>query len=311
MAGHWLFDLEWGTHPITAGRLVYLLRTKFGDGLRTAYYRDGVRPQILAMPPLEMPEDRHCEIHVLTSALDWLNLVWALRTFQKCSGKIHALCIHDDGTLDSAIVGRLRSIFPHARIVSRADADARLSEVLQPFPRCQALRATNTLALKALDFPAFLEADRMILLDSDILFFDKPAALLAALDDPTFSRNTLNKDWRGGYTIDLDATRPLLDFDLPPLINSGLGLIHRASLRLDWIEEFLALPGILSHAHQIEQTLIALCSAKFGFQMLPAEYDVHRGARNPHAPSRHYAGPMRPLMYSEGIRELMRKGFLA
>ena len=311
MPARWLFRLDWGNHPVTAGRLVYLLKVKFRDGLRAAYYRDAVRPRILAAPPPDPPEDRSCEIHVLTSADDWLNLIWALRTFERACARRYALCIHDDGTLGPDASAKLRSAFPHARLISRAESDARLAQMLAPFPRCRDLRATNTLALKVFDFAAFLEADRMILLDSDILFFDKPAALLAALHDPHFTKNTLNKDWREGYTIDLAATRPLLDFDLPPLINSGLGLIHKTSLRLDWIEEFLMLPGILSHTHQIEQTLIALCSAKFGFQMLPAEYDVHPGSRHPSAPSRHYAGPMRPLMYREGIRDLVEKGFLS
>lgn len=310
MTANWLLRLDWGEHPFTAGRLVYLLKTKFSHGLQVAYYRDGVRHRILAMPPSTQPEDRSCEIHVLTSDDDWLNLVWALRTFQKFSGRNYALCIHDDGSLKSVAMEMLRAQFPHARIITRAESDARLATQLAQFPRCRDLRASNKLSLKVFDFAAFLEADRMILLDSDILFFSKPTALLEALQDPQFTRNTLNQDWSEGYTIDLKATRPLLDFDCPPLINSGLGLIHKSSLRLDWIEEFLGLPGILSHSHQIEQTLIALCSGKYGFQMLPAEYDVRHGPRDPAAPSRHYAGPMRPLMYSEGIRTLVADGFL-
>ena len=311
MDGHWLLHLDWGDHPVTAGRFIYLLKTKFAHGLRVAYYRDEVRPRILSMPPLDLPEDRSCEIHVLTSADDWLNLIWALRSFQNSIARTFALCIHDDGTLDATALKHLRTAFPSARIISRTESDARAAQTLAQFPRCKNLRATNTLSLKVLDFPAFLEVGRMILLDSDILFFDKPTALLSALQDPHFAKNTLNKDWREGYTIDLAATRPLLDFDCPPFINSGLGLIHRGSLRLEWIEQFLALPGILSHTHQIEQTLIALCSARHGFQMLPAEYDVHTGPRNSLAPCRHYAGPNRPLMYSEGIRELAKKGFLS
>ena len=310
MGCDWLLRLDWGDHPVTAGRLFYLLKTKYRDGLRVAYYRDAARPMILSAPPLDLPENHSCEIHVLTSTDDWLNLIWTLRTFQKTTGRNYSLCIHDDGTLKTPALEKLRTAFPRARIISRAESDARAAQLLAPFPRCQNLRATNTLSLKVFDFDTCLVADRMILLDSDILFFGKPAALVAALDDPHFTKNTLNKDWRDGYTIDLAATRPLLNFDCPPLINSGLGIVQKSSLRLDWIEQFLALPGILSHPHQIEQTLIALCSAKFGFQMLPAEYDVHPGPRNPRAPSRHYAGPMRPLMYSEGIRELSKNSFL-
>ena len=310
MAGHWLLHLDWGDHPATAGRFIYLLKTKFRQGLRVAYYRDGVRHRILALPPVTQEEDRRCEIHVLTSDDDWLNLIWALRTFQKKTGRNYALCIHDDGSLKPRAMGILRTTFPHARIISRSVSDARMEEVLAAFPRCRKLRASNKLSLKVFDFAAFLEADRMILLDSDILFFDRPTALLAALDDPTFTLNTLNKDWSDGYTIDLATTRPLLDFECPPRINSGLGLIYKNSLRLDWIEHFLSLPGILSHSHQIEQTLIALCCARFGFQMLPSEYDVRPGPRDPRDPCRHYAGPMRPLMYREGLRELVEKGFL-
>ncbi|MEO7317841.1 MAG: hypothetical protein ABIZ56_02505 [Chthoniobacteraceae bacterium] len=310
MNGHWLLRLDWGEHPVTAGRLVYLLKTKFSHGLSVAHYRDGVRPRILSMPPLDFPEDRSGEIHVLTSEDDWLNLIWALRSFHKSTGRNYALCIHDDGSLRAKAMGILRTTFPHARIISRSVSDARMAEVLAAFPGCRGLRTTNKLSLKVFDFAAFLEADRMILLDSDILFFDKPTALLTALHDPHFTHNTLNKDWGDGYTIDLAATRPFLDFDCPPRLNSGLGVIHKSSLRLDWIEQFLTLPGILSHPHQIEQTLIALCSAKHGFTMLPAEYDVHLGPRNPSAPSRHYAGPTRPLMYSEGIAELVKGNFL-
>ncbi|HZJ15981.1 MAG TPA: hypothetical protein VFD27_13090 [Chthoniobacteraceae bacterium] len=302
--------LETGEVPLTPGRTVYLLKMKFGDGLRAAWYRDVVRPQILAAVPLELPEDKSCEIHALTSGDDWLNLVWALRSFAFFSGRQYALCIHDDGTLTDDAVGQLEVAFPHARLISRREADDRLRPVLSDLPRCSALRATNKLAPKVFDFAFFLEADRLILLDSDILFFAPPTALLNALRDPAFCKNTLNKDWGAGYTIDLEKTRALLDFDLPPMINSGLGLLHRASLRFDWVEEFLGLPDILSHSHQIEQTLIALCSARFGFEMLPTEYDVHLGPHRPGAPIRHYTGPIRHLMFSEGIRSLARQGFL-
>ena len=313
MSQHWpstvrqLTSLDWGDYPITPGRLIYLLKLKFGDGLGVAYYRDVVRPRILEASPIQT-SDVACEIHVLTSSGDWLNLLWALQTFYLYSERRYALCIHDDGTLGNDACRAIRKMFPDARLIAKESADRRLQPILKGFPRSRDLRAVNTLALKVFDFPAFLESDRMMIFDSDILFFSKPEKLLAALE--TSASNTLNKDWRDGYTIARETVAKL-DFDLPPLINSGLGLIHRGTLRLDWIEEFLALPGILSHSHQVEQTLIALCSASYGFEMLPAEYDVYTGGRRERAPCRHYAGPMRPLMYSEGIRALVRHGLLS
>src|SRR5207249_8020841 len=63
--------------------------------------------------------------------------------------------------------------------------------------------------------------------------------------------------------------------DLHPMVNSGLGLVHRESMRFEWLEEFLALPGILQgHFWRIEQTLFALCSSRFGVELLPDEYTL-------------------------------------
>lgn len=301
-----LTRLEWGDYPVTPGRLVYLLKLKFGDGWRVAYCRDVIRPRILDTPPIRTA-DTSCEIHVLTSRGDWINLLWALKSFYRYAGRRYALCIHDDGTLGGEACEAIREAFPDTRLISRPEADDRLEPLLAEFPRSRELRATNTLALKVFDFSAFLKSPRMMIFDSDILFFARPDALLETLESST--RNTLNKDWRYGYTIGPEVIARL-DFELPPLINSGLGLIHRNSIRPEWTEEFLELPGMLSHPHQIEQTLIALCCARFGFSMLPSEYDVVTGPIQNAVPCRHYAGPMRPLMYSEGMRRLSDLGFL-
>ncbi len=303
-----MIRLDWGDHPLTPGRLLYLWKLKYGEGLRVAWFRDVVRPRILNAEPIRTG-DGPCEIHVLTSAGDWLNLLWALTSFYRATSRRYPLCIHDDGTLPTAATTALRRAFPDARLITRAESDARAETLLAPHPRCLALRRTNTLSHKVLDFIAFLEGERMMILDSDILFFSEPARLIEILENSP--RNSLNRDWRDGYTIDLPKVAPLLDFTLPPLINSGLGLLHRASLRYDWMEEFLLLPDILSHHHKIEQTLFALCSARFGYAMLPAEYDVHTGPRAPGVPSRHYTGPIRHLMYGEGMRDLVHAGFLA
>lgn len=301
---------DWGDYPLTPGRAVYLFREKFRHGLRTAYYRDFIRPLIVAATPFLGTNDLRCEIHVLTSESDWMNLLWALQSFYQCSGRRFALCIHDDGTLSETAYNHLRAAFPDARLIRRAEADARVDALLADYPRCRSFRADHKLALKVFDFTAFLQSERMFLLDSDILFFASPTALLASLEDPATRHNTLNKDWGPGYTIEPDVLQSLVDFKFPPFINSGLGLIHRGSIRFDWVEEFLALPGILSHPHQIEQTIIALCSARYGFEMLPQEYDVRLDKAAPGAPSRHYTGPIRHLMYSEGMRQLAKTGFL-
>jgi hypothetical protein len=296
---------------LTPGALLLGLRQKFGHGLRVAWYRDVVRPRILSTPPISGTTDKRCEIHVLTSKADWLNLVWTLKSFYVASGRHYSLCIHEDGSLGTPELSALEEHFPDARIIRRAVADAKLAEVLSDFPRSLAFRNTNLLAPKLFDFVTFLESDRMALFDSDLLFFAEPTAYLQHVEDPAYRRNTFNTDAGGAYTVEPEAVRERIGHDLLARVNTGFGLVHADSIRWDWIEEFLALPGVLDgHFWRIEQTLFALCSSRYGAELLPDEYTVRLCAGIGARPFRHYVGVIRHLMYGEGMARLVRDDFL-
>jgi len=299
------------TVRLTPGALWLRFRQKFGHGVRVAWYRDVVRPRVLKTPPVENTTDKQCEIHVLTSERDWLNLIWALKSFYLSCGRRYALCIHEDGSLKQFGLDSLRRHFPSARIILRPEADAKLAKVLRAFPRSLEFRNSNLLAPKVFDFIAYLESDRMGLFDSDLLFFAEPTAYLQRVEDPAYRRNTFNADCADTYTVEPDAVRARFGYQLFPRVNSGLGLVQRDSIRWEWTEEFLAMPDILDgHFWRIEQTLFALCSSRYGVEMLPDEYTLRLepgiGARC----FRHYNGMIRHLMYGEGIAQLVEQGFL-
>ncbi len=292
------------------GALLLRARQKFGHGVRAAWYRDNVRPRIVRRRPVEGPAaggspESHCEIHVLTSSGDWLNLLWVLHSLFASTQRRFALCIHDDGSLDEQAIRTLLQHVPWARVVRRSDADRHLDQVLASFPRCKALRYAHPLALKVFDFNAYLHADRMFMLDSDILFFDEPEALFARLDDPDFKHNTLNMDWSYGYSLSEARIREQLpDFTFISHINSGLGLIHEGAVRFDWAEEILGQEAMHERPHCMEQTITALCCARHGFTPLPDEYTVELGPKRPGQPVKHYTSPIRHLLYEDGIAAL-------
>jgi hypothetical protein len=148
----------------------------------------------------------------------------------------------------------------------------------------------------------------MLLLDSDVLFFSEPTELLLRIEDKNYRKNTVNADIASAYTVTPEAASKHANVTLIERFNSGLGLIHRDSLRFDWFEEFLNIPGIIDHFWRIEQTLFALCSSRFGVDLLPSEYNVRLTGTLNGAPARHYVGAIRHLFYREGIRELHRRG---
>ncbi|MEQ9552984.1 MAG: hypothetical protein RIM23_25620 [Coleofasciculus sp. G3-WIS-01] len=295
---------------MSIGSLVWQIREKYKHGLKTAYYRDYVRDQIFDSRPVTATNSHICELHVLTSATDWLNLIWVLKSFYYFSNRHYALCIHDDGTLTDQQCKVLQDHFPDARVIDRKVADDTMQVFLESYPRCLEFRQTNHLSPKVFDFIAYLESDRMLLLDSDVLFFQEPTELLRRIESPIYSYNSVNRDIASAYTVDSAVVRERMGFTIQPRFNSGLGLIHKKSMNLDWIEQFLSLPGIIGHFWRIEQTLFALCSSKFGVDLLPEEYDVHLGKGIKSSPCRHYVGAIRHLMYSEGIRNLVKTGFL-
>ena len=296
---------------MSIGALYLRLSKKYEKGLTVAHYRDRVRKRILRTAPVTATGDATCEIHVMTSSADWINMIWALKSFYWSAKRSYALCIHDDGTLGPQQEEALRRHFPRARVIMRAEADSKVLTLLKDYPRCLEFRRTNQLSPKVFDFAAYLESDRMLLLDSDILFFSEPESLLAKIEDPEYRLNTFNGDTASAYTVTPQVVREHAAFELKERINSGLALVHKDSMRLDWLEEFLSLPGIIGHFWRIEQTLYALCASRYGVELLPPEYDVRLGAGLDFGPVRHYVGAIRHLMYSEGMRRLARRGFLS
>ena len=287
--------------------MVYLMRAKFQHGLKSAWYRDIIRPRILKTAPVTSLADSSCEIHVLTSKDDWLNLIWVLKSlfqFEECRFN---LCIHEDGTVPPEGIEHLRRLFPTARFVDRRMADARLEKLLKDYPLAYQFRFSNPFSMKVFDFAEFLENDRMFLIDSDILFFKRPEVILGRIKNASYKSNSLNRDWDYGYSVPMELIERSCDFGVASHINSGLGLIHRESLNFDWIEQFLQIPGILEYRHRIEQTLIALCSCKYGYEMLPAEYDVSLRKTRFDFPVKHYTSPIRQSMYREGMAALQKK----
>ncbi len=285
-------------------RITNRLTGWFRPGPITRYYRDIVRPRITKAAPLTIPARCGVEVHVLTSSGDWLNALWAIRSLLRVWPEPLAVVVHDDGSLTAGQAATLLGALPGVRLVSRTAADREVDAALAAFPRCQAFRRTNALAAKLFDFRHFLNADVMLLLDSDVLFFDTPVELLnAAKASPTV--NVFNAGQRSMYTLPPEELRRLTGLEIPERLNSGLAIVARESMRLEWLEEFLGLPGIMGHHWRIEQTLYTLCAARHGAGLLSSAYDVtlHRHAPSG-VPCRHYVGPIRDLMYREGVARL-------
>ncbi|MEM1207972.1 MAG: hypothetical protein AAF586_00605 [Planctomycetota bacterium] len=282
---------------------------KLRQGPRYVYFHDAARSRILRTAPVPHTTDPGCEVHVLTSRHDWLDLMWCLKSFYAVTRRRYKLCIHDDGTFDETIAAAFAHHFPDARLIRKAEADRDVPPALTHLPQCTIYRQTVPLATRVFDFAHYLRADRMLVLDSDVLFFKPPTVLLDRIDDPGYARCSFNRDVASFYTMDAAAARDRLGIDLLDRFNAGFGLLQRDAIDFDLVERcLLAHNADGRYPREIDQTLLALLASSFGCDLLPEPYDVRTDAGLGERPSRHYAGAARRLMYTEGLPTLIRQG---
>ena len=281
--------------------------------LRAATVRAWLLPEILRWrEPAQFPREDSVELHLLTSRRDWICAAWALASFVHCSGRRWPIVVHDDGTLNGTAERALRKIFPQLRIVARRDADAEMAVRLAAHPRCLQYRQSHPLALKLLDCTVLARTPRVILLDSDLLFFQRPDEVLAWVQrraDEAF----FNPDFQDAYCLSHAEGVARLGVALWPRVNTGLSLLPRAVIDLDFCEACLA-DEMIDDPESIawrEQTVLALCASRFGAGgLLSSRYEVSFNPRMAaNAISRHYVGDIRPMFYTEGVRRVGRQIF--
>lgn len=264
-----------------------------------------VLPEILRWKePADWPLESSVEVHLLTSRRDWLCAAWTLASLVHFTGRRWPIVIHDDGTLPQEARQAYTSMFGHLRIVSRPDADREIDARLADYPRCLAYRRSHPLALKLFDCPLLAQTPRLVLLDSDVLFFRRPEEVLSWVDRGQ-AESFFNPDFQDAYTISREAAQQRWGVTLWPQVNTGLSLLPREVLNLERCENWLGDESItdLKEIAWREQTLLALSASRLGKGgLLPESYEV---SFNPemanNAVSRHYVGDMRSQFYAEGV----------
>jgi hypothetical protein len=249
------------------------------------------------------------EVHLLCSYLDHLCAIWTLKSFYHFAGVSYPLVIHVQGPADPVVYRRLQVHFPQARLVLQSEADRIVEEFLSGnrLTRLAAARPLSPFMLKLIDFPVLSNAGYLVTLDSDVLFFARPAELLEAGASPAHSR--FQRDTASAYNITEAQAASELGIQMASGINTGIALFPRRNLDLKRCERYLAHPEVARNTGWIEQTLHALCASEQGLvEYLPASYLV---SLDPYVSldglvARHYAGPSRRLMTDEGMPALLR-----
>lgn len=194
----------------------------------------------------------------LTGRRYWYQTAFCLRSLALASGRPLAPRVLDDGSLTPEQVAVLRRICPALTVEGGAEIEARLDEFL-PVARFPALRARRREfpLLRKLTDPHAGRAGWRLLLDSDLLFFRRPDALLAWWNAPAAPLRAEDLDNAYGYPLAL--LDELAGRAVPRRVNTGLLGLRSEEIdweRLEhWCRELLARGG---PQYYQEQALAAL-----------------------------------------------------
>lgn len=254
--------------------------------LRRQLFHAGFRRVVAGTPPVRVEAGGEVEVRVLSGRRVLWETIAALKSFYRFAERSYGLLVHDDGSLRAGDLRLLESHFPGVRVVTRAEADRRVGDLFRRrgLRRCEKLRRALVLTPKVFDLQLFAGETRVLYFDSDILYRQRPQALLAALAVSRAQwRDRYNEDVRmelsdhdtaPAYCWSRAQVREQVGVELLPRVNSGLMLLHRPEPEWDLFERCLEIPVAPGREWYVEQTLIAVDLSRSGAEALPSDYDV-------------------------------------
>ena len=252
--------------------------------------------EILQTASIRCDRNSDLKIWLVSSRADILMAMWCLKSLFFYSKETWDVWIADHGDINSEQMSLLEWHFPGIRILPRNHLDAGSVGPTKPYPKSTWLRHNKkfVLSLKLFD-PIFnLDDGRFLLLDSDVLFFQRPFEILDMLK---------LQDKCIPFHFNVEASGA---------INSGLAVIDKSALNLADIERALSSMNTRQRNSWCVEQDIYTEIARGRYAVLPPLYAVQPINDDVHSNviSCHYIGVCRHAFYRQGISRLRRQKFL-
>lgn len=214
-----------------------------------------------SLPPLPPAAGPALEVHLLTGRRFWYQTAFCLWTFGRQAARPIAPVIYDDGSLSAEYRAPLARLFPAVRFVAQAETIARL-DVNLPAGKFPVLRERwqNYPNIRKLTDVHVGRPGWKLVLDSDLLFFHRPALLIDWLDRPAQPLHAVDCETSYGYTRAL--MNGLAGHAVADLVNVGLTGLNGSEIDWERLEYWCrTLIERERTSYYLEQALIAMLVA--------------------------------------------------
>ncbi|MEI6946651.1 hypothetical protein V9K67_05570 [Paraflavisolibacter sp. H34] len=267
---------------VSAGKILYkvyyqpvgaakkILKTGIRRHLATEAGRKEMILAAESLRELSFPGAEAYSVYFLTGSKYWYQTAFCLYSLQRQSGRnIHA-CIVDDGSFDDALEHKVLTAFPSSVVVRKEALEKLLEEHLPArfFPVLRHRRLEYPHIRKLTDIHILPGRGPKLVMDSDMLFFHKPEALLQWLRHPRGLLFLKDSEQSYGYTTGL-MQHLCQSPHLPSRLNVGIAGIP--SEKVDWkeLERWTAELQRREGTHYLqEQALTAMIAAREPYTFL-------------------------------------------
>lgn len=233
------------------------------------------------------------EVHMLTGRPQYVDLLYAAKSFLCFYRAPVSLVVHGDRSLTPELIDRIRRHLPGVTVFPKPERDALIDPELRKrgLENCRVFREVNPFATKIIDAPLLSSSERICLLDTDCLAF-------RALDGLSDILRQGNAKWifardpnEFPYCLTPEEAPRFFGFPLATHLNSGFCVVEPRELDLSTIEGWLGVDGYPIHSHFAEQTILAALASRGGLMFLPdADFNTGGTRKETECSLIHYCG---------------------
>jgi hypothetical protein len=246
------------------------------------------------------------EVWFLTGARFWYQTAFCAWSLAHHSQRRLVLNLVDDGSLRFEQEQQLRRLFPSGYTRWKHDVVAELDQNL-PASRFPVLRQrwSDYVNIRKITDIHLGSSGTKLVLDSDMLFFQRPDELLAWWDQP--NGPCLMVDCEESYGYSRELMEELAGFPIPPLLN--VGICGLDSETIDWEElEYLCKTLVEREgtSYYLEQALVAMLAARATPTVMPRRnyitFPTRQQAQAGEGVLQHYVADSKPWYFRSAWR---------
>ncbi len=254
--------------------------------------------------------DPDLELHTVCEKKAIWMLVWSLRSFLIMSGLRPVIVIHDDGSIDSDSAGLINSKFANVKILFRKETTEQVASLPNlPESIRQVRKNCHFFFENPIDILALSKAKKIIIMNTDILFFKPPTEVIDFVMgktnyDALASQNHRRGDGPFDFDLMMDeyyTQKYKLDEKGVVYVNSGFILFNREKFNVDQLVEYLEHTKRMLTDYFLEMAYFGCMLAQVNFAFLPLDRYHFKGPVNEKTVFKHFTSPRRYEMFAYGI----------